>query len=143
MKRLELISFSLIVVLCGCYKPHDQRIHLREEIRSDTLESNIVTRPVAHAFSNLIGEGLEITNATTRRNDAGMLELHVEGFNKSYRTKRFRYRVEWLDEGGFLIDTKTSVWLPMSAMGNSPFSFKAVAPRPQAINFRMDTRKWE
>lgn len=143
MKRLELISFTLIIILCGCYEPHDPRIHLREEIRSDTLESNIVTRPVAHAFSDLIGEGLEITNATTRRNDAGLLELHVEGFNKSYRTNRFRYRVEWLDEDGLLIDTKTSVWLPMSAMGNSPFSFKTVAPRPQAVNFRMDTRKWE
>jgi len=116
---------------------------VREEIRSDTLESNIVTRPVAHAFSDLIGEGLEITNATTRRNDAGLLELYVEGFNKSYRTKRFRYRVEWLDEDGLLIDTKTSVWLPMSAMGNSPFSFKVAATRPQAVNFRMDTRKWE
>jgi len=143
MKRLELISFTLIIILCGCYQPRDPRIHVREEVRSDTLESNIVTRPVAHAFSDLLGEGIEITNAITRRNDAGLLELHVEGFNKSYRTKRFRYRVEWLDEAGLLIDTKTSVWLPMSAMGNSPFTFKAVAPRPQAVNFRMDTRKWE
>jgi uncharacterized protein YcfL len=143
MKRLELISLLLIFIVCGCYQPRDPRIHVREEVRSDTLESNIVTRPVAHAFSDLLGEGIEITNATTRRNDAGLLELYVEGFNKSYRTKRFRYRVEWLNEGGVLIDTKTSVWLPMSAMGNSPFSFKAVAPRPQAVNFRMDTRKWE
>ena len=143
MKRLELISLLLIFIIIGCYQPRDPRIHVREEVRSDTLESNIVTRPVAHAFSDLLGEGIEITNAITRRNDAGLLELYVEGFNKSYRTKRFRYRVEWLDEAGVLIDTKTSVWLPMSAMGNSPFSFKAVAPRPQAVNFRMDTRKWE
>ena len=143
MKNLELISLILIVVLCGCYEPHDKRVHLREEVRSDTLESNIVTRPVAHAFSDLIGQGLEITNAITRRNEAGILELHVEGVNKSHRTKKFRYRVEWLDEDGLLIETKTSVWLPYSAMGNSPFSFKAVAPRPNAVDFRIDTRKWE
>ncbi len=143
MKRLGLILTMLIVLGCGSYEPHDERIHMREQIRSDTIESNIVTRPIAHAFSDLAGEGLEITNAITRRNDAGLLVLHVEGYNKSYRTKRFRYRVEWLDESGFLIDTKTTVWLPMSAMGRSPFSFNVVAPRPEAVDFRMDTRKWE
>jgi uncharacterized protein YcfL len=143
MKRLKLLLITLTVITCGCYEPHDSRVHLREGIRGDTLDSNIVTRTVGHAFSDLLGEGLEITEAVTRRNDAGLLELQVEGFNKSYRTKRFRYRVEWLDEGGFLIDTKTSVWLPMSAMGRSPFSFSVVAPRPQAVNFRLDTRKWE
>jgi uncharacterized protein YcfL len=143
MKKLGLILTMFIVLGCGSYKPRDERIHLREQIRSDTLESNIVTRPIAHAFSDLAGEGLEITNATTRRNDAGLLELQVDGYNKSYKTKRFRYRVEWLDENNFVIDTKTSVWLPMSAMGRSPFSFKVVAPKLEAVDFRMDTRKWE
>ncbi len=144
MIKLEFIMTMLVVLAYGCnQQQNDPRIHVREEVKSDTLASNIVTRPVAHAFSNLIGEGIEITKATTRKNDAGLLEVYVEGFNKSYQTKRFRYRVEWLDEGGLLIDTKTSVWLPMSAMGNSPFTFKAVAPRPKAVDFRMDTRKWE
>jgi uncharacterized protein YcfL len=143
MKKLGFALIALIIIASGCSKPHDSRIHVREEVGSDTLGSNIVTRPVAHAFSALIGEGIEITDAVTRRNEAGFLELYVNGFNQSYNTKRFRYRVEWLDEEGLLIGTKTSVWLPMSAMGKSPFSFKAVAPRPQAVNFRLDTRKWE
>jgi uncharacterized protein YcfL len=145
MKKLEFILIALIVFALGfgCHKQSDSRIHVREGVASDTLGSNIVTRPVAHAFSVLIGEGIEVTEAVTRRNDAGFLELYVNGYNKSYRTKRFRYRVEWLDADGILIETKTSVWLPMSAMGNSPFTIKAVAPRQQAVDFRMDTRKWE
>jgi uncharacterized protein YcfL len=143
MKKLEFILIVLIVFASGCQKQDDSRIHVREGVASDTLGSNIVTRPVVHAFSDLIGEGITVTQAVTRRNDAGILELYVNGHNKSYRTKRFRYRVEWLDTDGLMIETKTSVWLPMSAMGNSPFSIKAVAPRPQAVNFRMDTRKWE
>jgi uncharacterized protein YcfL len=114
---------------------------MREDVRSDSLDNNIVTRPVAHAFSALIGEGIVIDNAVTRRNEAGLLEVHVNGFNQSYQTKRFKYRVEWLDESGLVIETKTSVWTPMSAMGKSPFTFKAAAPRTQAVNFRMDTRK--
>jgi uncharacterized protein YcfL len=143
MKKLEFIFTTLIVLASGCNQPHDSRIHVREEVASDTLGSNIVTRPITHAFSALIGEGIEVTNAVTMRDKAGLLELHVTGFNRSYDTKRFRYRVEWLDEKGLVIETKTSVWLPMSAMGKSPFSFKVVAPRTEAVNFRMDTRKWE
>ncbi len=143
MKKLEFVLIGLIVFSYGCQKQNDSKIHVREGVASDTLGSNIVTRPVAHAFSALIGEGIEVTNAVTRMSDSGFLELYVNGNNKSYKTKRFRYRVEWLDADGLQIETKTSVWLPKSAMGKSPFTIKAVAPRPQAVNFRMDTRKWE
>jgi hypothetical protein len=143
MKKLEFLLIALIVFAFGCHKQNDSRIHVREGVASDTLGSNIVTRPVTHAFSVLIGEGLEVAKAVTRRNDAGFLELYINGYNKSYDTKRFRYRVEWLDADGIVIETKTSVWLPMSAMGKSPFTIKAVAPRTQAVDFRMDTRKWE
>ena len=143
MKKLEFLLIALMVFASGCQKPSDSRIHLRDGVGSDTLASKIVTRPVVYAFSALIGEGIEVTNAVTRRNNAGFLELYVNGNNKSYKTKRFRYRVEWLDADGIMIETKTSVWLPMSAMGKSPFTIKAVAPRPQAVDFRMDTKKWE
>jgi uncharacterized protein YcfL len=143
MKKLGFVLIALIVFSSGCQKKNDSRIYVREGIASDTLGSNIVTRPVVHAFSALIGEGIEVTQAVTRKNDAGFLELYVNGHNKSYKTKRFRYRVEWLDADGLIIETKTSVWQQTSAMGKSPFSIKAVAPRLQAVDFRMDTRKWE
>lgn len=143
MKKLMLVILMLMVLTPGCYKPHDKRISVQEGIRSDSLDNNIVTRPVQHAFSALLGEGLEITEAVTRRNDAGFLELYVSGVNSSYNAKRFRFRVEWLDADGLIVDTKATTWLPMSAMGKSPFSFKSVATRTNAVNFRMNTRKWE
>ena len=138
----NILLFAVAVVLISCNEQATQ-IHLRSEVASDNLADNIVTRPVAFAFSALIGEGIEVTEAVTRRNQAGFLELHINGFNRSQFTKKFQYRVEWLDQDGLLIQTKTSVWQRMSAMGKSPFSFKVVAPRPEAVNFRMDTRKWE
>ena len=138
----NILLFGIAVMITGCHE-RDPRIHLRSEVKSDNLIDNIVTRPVAYAFSALIGEGIEITEAVTRRNNAGFLELHVNGYNRSYQTRRFKYRVEWLDEDGLLIQTKTSVWLRTSATGKSPFSFKVVAPTPKAVNFRMDTKKWE
>jgi len=143
---MKTITHILLLVLAFTLTACDQQpaqIHVREEIRSDDLASNIVTRPVAHAFSALIGERIEIDNAVTMRNDTGFLELHINGHNRSYNTKRFRYRIEWLDANGLMIQTKTSTWLPASAMGKSSFSLKAVAPRVEAVDFRMDTKKWE
>ncbi len=139
----NILLFVAVFLVVGCSEPGDSRIHIREGVGSDNLVGNIVTRPIAYAFSALIGEGIEISEAVTRRNDAGFLELHINGYNRAYGTKRFRYRVEWLDGDGILIQTKTSVWLQASAMGKSPFSLKVVAPRAEAVNFRMDTRKWE
>ena len=139
----NILLFGLALALIGCEEPQGSKIHLRADVKSDNLVDNIVTRPVAYAFSALIGEGIEVTEAVMRRNNAGILELYVNGINHSQFTKKFQYRVEWLDQDGQLIQTKTSVWLRMSAMGKSPFSFKVVAPRPEAVDFRMDTRKWE
>ncbi len=141
--RSLLVLLVPAVFVAGCNKQADSRIHVREGIRSDTLGSNIVTRPVAHAFSALIGEGIVVDEAVTRRNKAGLLELHVNGHNESYDIKRFRYRVEWLDADGLVIETRATTWLRASSMGKSPFSIKAVAPRAEAVEFRMDTRKWE
>ena len=143
---MKIITNILLLVLAFTFTACEQqpaKIHVRGGIRSDDLANNIVTRPVVYAFSALIGEGIEIDEAITRRNDAGFLELHINGHNRSYNTKRFRYKIEWLDANGLMIQTKTSTWLPTSAMGKSSFSLKAVAPRVEAVDFRMDTKKWE
>lgn len=143
---MKTITNILLVALAFTFTACDQQpaqIHVREGIGSDTLGSNIVTRPVAHFFSALIGEGIEIDEAILARNDTGFLELNINGHNRSYNTRRFRYRIEWLDANGLMIQTKTSTWLPASATGKSSFSLKAVAPRVEAVQFRMDTKKWE
>ena len=143
---MKTITNILLVVLAFTLTACDQptaKIHIREGIRSDDLVNNIVTRPVAYAFSALIGEGIEIDEAILARKDTGFLELNINGHNRSYNTKRFRYKIEWLDANGLMIQTKTSTWLPASATGKSSFSLKAVAPRVEAVDFRMDTKKWE
>ena len=140
-----MLSVLLVVgsvVLVGCNE-QDSNIHLREGVKSDSLLDNVVTRPVANAFSALIGEGIEIKEAIMIRNKDGFMELNVNGFNRSSSVRKFRYRVEWLDTNGIVLQNRTSVWQRASAMGKSPFAIRAVAPRTEAVNFRMDTRKWE
>lgn len=144
MKQTGLVLIVGTLLISGCSKPNpDERIHVKDDVAGDTLGSNIVTKPIRHAFSAIVGDRIEITEAVTRRNDAGFLELYVMGFNKSYNTERFQYRVEWLDADGLLIETKTSTWEPFSVTGKNRFSIRVTAPRTNAVDFRMDTRKWE
>jgi len=126
--------------LCGCNAPPERGVMLQEGVASDSLASNIVTKPVIHAFSGLIGEGIEIDRAITRVNPDGFMTLEVAGHNRSFDNRVFEYKVEWLDKDGSVIDTTTSKWLQTSAAGKSPFVIKAVAPRTAAVDFRMNTR---
>ena len=143
MKTITNILLAAFVFTFAACDQQPAKIHVREGIRSDDLGNNIVTRPIVIAFSGLIGEGIEIDEAILGRNDTGFLELNINGHNRSFNTKRFRYKIEWLDENGLMVQTKTSTWLPASATGKASFSLKAVAPRVEAVDFRMDTKKWE
>jgi uncharacterized protein YcfL len=125
MKTITNILLISIVFSFAACDQQPAKINIREGIRSDDLGNNIVTRPVVYAFSALIGEGIEIDEAVLGRNDTGYLELNINGHNRSYSTKRFRYKIEWLDKNGLMIQTKTSTWLPASATGKSSFSRSA------------------
>jgi len=143
MKTITNIFLMFMVFfLLSCKEESSKStIHLREEVRSDDIGSNMLTRPVGQAFSALIGEGIEIRDVKLVRNDSGFPEVHILGYNRSPGKKRFEIKVEWLDKNGFMIDTKTTTWLPVSAMGHSEFNYKAVAPRQDATDYRIDTRK--
>jgi uncharacterized protein YcfL len=138
---LNALLVLAVVVLTGCDEPPDSRINMDDEVRSDTLASNYITRPIGDALSALFGEGIDVKRVLTRTNEAGFMEVHVQGFNRSSAVKRFEYRVEWLDAQGIVIESAATTWLPVSAKGKSQFSFKSVAPSRQAVDFRIDTRK--
>ncbi|MHC4740436.1 MAG: DUF1425 domain-containing protein [Planctomycetota bacterium] len=145
MKNLIILCVMLALLGAGCGAPSkDERVTVRRGVASDSLGNNIITRPIKDAFEAITGAGIVVDEAImNRNNDSGFLQIFVFGRNKSSKTKRFRYKVEWLDADGLIIDNKTSVWLPMSVTGKSQFQIKVVAPRAEAVNFTMDTRKWE
>jgi len=138
---LNILLVLGIFYLVGCDEPADPRINMDDEVRSDTILSNYITRPVGNAFSALAGHGIDIKTLATRTTDAGFMEVYIQGYNKSPSVKRFEYKVEWLDSQGLIIETTTSTWLPVSAKGKSTFQFKAVAPTRKAVDFRINTRK--
>lgn len=137
---LNILLLGVAVGLWGCQQ-EDKRISMAEDVKSDNLLVNIVTKPVIHAFSWDIGEGLDIDRAVTYVNKDGFMELEVQGHNRAFNPIRFEYKVEWVDNAGLTIDSTTSKWLTWSAAAKAPFVIKAVAPRTTAVDFRMNTRK--
>jgi len=140
--RLMLNTLLLVAAagVWGCQQ-EDKRVIMAEDVKSDNALVNIVTKPVIHAFSWVIGEGVEIDRAVTYVNKDGFLQLDIAGHNRAFNPIRFEYKVDWLDKDGIVVDTTTSKWLLTSAAAKAPFAIKAVAPRTTAVDFRMNTRK--
>jgi hypothetical protein len=141
MKKFILLLFFVIsaVLLNSCGE--DKRVKLDSGVKSDNLENNYLTRPVYGAFSLLIGEGIDLKDVKVFRNDADLMEIQITGYNRAVYTKRFDYKIDWLDKNGVAVDSKASVWTPVSAKSRTTFRFKAVAPSKDVVDFRMNTRK--
>ncbi|MHC5147005.1 MAG: DUF1425 domain-containing protein [Planctomycetota bacterium] len=142
VKHLLLFMCIGALLLGGCAsKTSDERINMGKGVGGDTLTDNIITRPFAYVISALLGEGVEVTEVIEARTPEGYLDVQMRGYNKAHGIKRFDYRVEWLDSNGMVIPTKTSMWVPVSAMGKSEVTFRFIAPRKEAVDFRINTRK--
>jgi len=139
MMMLVMLAAALMLLGCGQHT-HDPRVNLADTVGSAHLGSNIITRPVGQIFSAVVGEGIVIQNVSQRVTPQGFLEVQVQGLNQSHGIRRFDYQVEWLDAGGMVIPTKTSVWQPVSVQPKSPFAIRAIAPRTEAVDFRINTR---
>lgn len=140
--RLMLNMLLVVAALSwiGCAQQNNKVI-MAEDVKSDDLGTNIVTKPIIHAFSWIIGEGVEIDRAVTYTNKDGFMQLEVAGHNRAFNPIRFEYKVEWLDKSGMVIDSATNKWLLTSAPAKAPFAIHAIAPRTSAVDFRMNTRK--
>ena len=137
-----LIICAAVLAAGGCAsQSSDPRINMGQGVGGDTLGDNIITRPFAYVISALLGEGIEITEVIENRTPQGFLDVQMRGYNKAYGIKRFEYRVEWLDENRMVIPTKNSRWIPVSAMGKAEVTFRFIAPRKEAVDFRITTRK--
>ena len=143
MKTLLLIACMVTsVVLTGCNEQScDSRVKVQDKVKSDNIGGNIITRPLISAGSAMVGHGIEINDVKQTRNEAGLLEVSIIGFNKAYNPSRFEYYMEWVDENGAVIESATDNWMPLSVNARSDFSFKVVATNPDAVDFRMNTRK--
>ncbi|MHC5083903.1 MAG: DUF1425 domain-containing protein [Planctomycetota bacterium] len=142
MRNVILILCLGALVLGGCAKKYpDERINIGHGVGSAGPSDNIITRPFGMVISALLGEGIEITDVIEAKTPEGFIDVQMKGYNKAYGTKKFEYRVEWVDANGMVIPTHTSVWIPVSALGKSNVTFRFIAPRKEAVDFTINTRK--
>ncbi|MHC4385527.1 MAG: DUF1425 domain-containing protein [Planctomycetota bacterium] len=142
MSRYLFLLIIMGMLLAGCgSQVEDDRVNVDHRVGSDSLGDNIITRPFKYAISALLGQGIEITEVNDTLTPEGFLDVQMKGVNKAYGVKQFEYRTEWLDANEMVIPTKTSVWVPVSAMGKSEVTFRFIAPRKEAVDFRLNMRK--
>jgi uncharacterized protein YcfL len=142
-KYLLLLLLAVSVVLFnGCNKEYkDERVNVDNGVKSDTALNNWFTRPFVGTYSLVAGEGIDIKEVKPFRNDADFLEVQVTGYNRAVYTKRFDYKFDWFDKDGVEVDSKASIWQTVSAKSKNTFSYKAVAPSKDVVDFKMTTRK--
>jgi len=66
-----------------------------------------------------------------------LLKVQVELQNNSRQRKHFNYKFEWFDQSAMLIQAPSPVWIPREIEGRETIDISAVAPNPQAKDFRL------
>ncbi|MCH8474484.1 MAG: YcfL family protein [Opitutales bacterium] len=66
-----------------------------------------------------------------------LLQVQAEVQNTSRRMTRFNYAFEWFNEDGILITSPPVTWKTRQIEGNESIFLTAVAPNPEAKDFRL------
>ena len=109
-----------------------------EKTGEDTANSAYSKATIIDSF---LDNEISITDVKGLINTGGLMEVQLAGVNNTSSYKKLEYRIEWLDNNGFLIETIMSRWTDFPAYGNSEFGFKAVAPSTDATDFRIKIRE--
>lgn len=81
---------------------------------------------------------LEINRSEVSGN---LLQVQAEVQNTSRRMTRFNYAFEWFNQDGILITSPPVTWKTRQIEGNESIFLTAVAPTPQAKDFRLKVMK--
>ena len=92
-------------------------------------------------IDNLLASEISINNVSAVVNNGGFLVIQVNGVNKTSFYKKLEYKIKWLDQNGFIIQSILSRWTRFPAFENTEFKFKAVAPKPTVTDFRILIRR--
>ena len=78
---------------------------------------------------------LQISNIiATKRNH--LMALQAEVFNADSNNQQLYYRFKWLDRNGIVIGDD-EVWQPLLVYAGQKQTINALAPSPQAVDFRI------
>ena len=70
----------------------------------------------------------------------GVLKAQVDIANDDFRTRRFAYRFEWLDQAGTVLESRLSSWEQKEIPSGGMTTLSSVAPSKTATDFRLQVR---
>ena len=83
-----------------------------------------------------LAQKLAIKNAVHKReNDRLVVQFDLE--NRRSSQLEFAWTIDWFDAHGFQIDDATRLWAPIKMGGHAVRTLKAVAPRPEATQWKL------
>jgi uncharacterized protein YcfL len=97
-----------------------------------------VRRDINDALSHL---AIHATEVRLFENAAGTLEAQVDVANDGFRTRRFAYRFDWLDERGNVIPARNAIWKNASIPAGGSAVISSTALTPEAADFRLQVRR--
>jgi uncharacterized protein YcfL len=71
----------------------------------------------------------------------GNYEVQVTVANNGFKTRRFSYLFNWIDENGMIIETSMSTWKTASVSAGGTIVISSVAPNQTARTFQLQTRR--
>ena len=132
------------IVDIGGIQMISQKLRILMLISVFILTSCATVRPIdpkVTIIDNSLASDISINSVSSVVNNGGFLVIQVNGVNKTSFYKKLEYKIEWLDQHGFVIPTILSRWTEFPAFKNTEFRFKAVAPKTTATDFRILIRK--
>ncbi|MFC1766347.1 YcfL family protein [Planctomycetota bacterium] len=140
--KVYYVAVCLIALgVASCHPgSNDARVSTPTGVKSDTAGDSVITRTFGAVVDFFIRPGIQITEVKDRKNDLGLLEVTVSGYNHNRKRFIFDYRVEWLDDDGMVVSTGVTPWVTTSSMPKANFSFMVKATHPKATDFRIETR---
>jgi uncharacterized protein YcfL len=103
-----------------------------------TVEKRALTYRVK-ANAMILEDTIRITESHAQKVN-GLLKVQVRGENATGKTLRFEYRFVWLDSGGVVAETPTSIWKPMRLAAGETVFLNGMAATPDAEDFLMTLR---
>jgi uncharacterized protein YcfL len=120
--KYTILLISTLFLLSGC---------------SNTQQPDPIVKIVDRCSNN----DISIQDIKGRQRSDGFMQAQVTGQNLTNSYFKVEYRIVWMDENGFTIDTILSNWTDIPAYPNQPFYIHATSPNAKTQSFRLYLKK--
>lgn len=130
----RLFSLAIAIVtaatLAGCKTVNTTEPAQKSAQRAVIIDERVET-------DNSLAKKAAVLDVIEGRTAEGVLKIQVEVQNLKRKRKEINWKIEWVDEQGMLIQSQMTRWSRLSLAGNERGYISAIAPTPQATDFRL------